>query len=149
MFSQVGNAVFHTLNNLPPTFGGICLQILDHMAAKQTSFFLQIALTKTPSKFRKEYVVDAESNSFCRDQQQESQDFKAVLTNDENKRQLCEVLLQVWSSSAAASRLERCTDVIIIVHGIAHRLSCFNKQVIFLVLFHISFNVLHHGIFFN
>ena len=73
---------------------------------------------------------------------------KAVLTNDENKRQLCEVLLQVRSSSAVASRLERCTDVIII-DGIAHRLSCFNKQVIFLVLFHISFNVLHHGIFFN
>ena len=73
MFIQVGNALFHTLNNLPPTFGGICLQILDHMAAKQTSFFLQIALTKTPSKFRKEYVVDAESNSFCRVSQQESQ----------------------------------------------------------------------------
>ena len=76
-------------------------------------------------------------------------DFKAFMTNDENKRQLCKVLLQVWSSSAAASRSERCTDVAIIVNGIAHRLLCSIKQVIFLVLFHISFNVLHHGIFFN
>ena len=42
MFIQVGNALFHTLNNLPPTFGGICLQILDHMAAKQTSFFYRL-----------------------------------------------------------------------------------------------------------
>ena len=74
-------------------------------------------------------------------------DFKASMTNDENKRQLC--CLQVWSSSAAASHSERCTDVAIIVNGIAHRLLCSIKQVIFLVLFHISFNVLHHGIFFN
>ena len=76
-------------------------------------------------------------------------DFKAFLTNDENKAEFCKVLLQVWSSSAAASHLERCTDAVIIVDGIAHRLLCSNKQVIFLVLFHISFDVLHHGIFFN
>ena len=76
-------------------------------------------------------------------------DFKAFLTKDKNKRRFCEVLLQVWSISAAASRLERCTDVVIIVDGIAHKLLCSNKQVIFLVLFHISFNFLHHGIFFN
>ena len=76
-------------------------------------------------------------------------DFKAFLTNYENKRQLWEVLLQVWSSSATASRLERCTDVVFIFDGIAHRLLCPNKQMIFLVIFHILFNVFHHGIFFN
>ena len=39
MFIQDGNALFHTLNNIPPTFGGICLQILDHMAGKQNFIF--------------------------------------------------------------------------------------------------------------
>ena len=39
MFIQDGNTLFHTLNNLPPTFGGICLQIFDHMAAKQNFIF--------------------------------------------------------------------------------------------------------------
>ena len=34
MFIQDGNALSHTLSNLPPTLGGICLQILDHMTAK-------------------------------------------------------------------------------------------------------------------
>ena len=29
MFIQDENRFFHTLVNLPPTFGGICLQILD------------------------------------------------------------------------------------------------------------------------
>ena len=76
-------------------------------------------------------------------------DVKAFLTNDENKRQLCEVLLQVWSSSAAASSLERYTGVVLIADGIAHRLLYSNKQVKFLVHFHILFNFLHHGIFFN
>ena len=39
MFIQDGNVLFNTLNNLSPTFGGICLQILDHMAAKQNFIF--------------------------------------------------------------------------------------------------------------
>ena len=39
MFIQDGNALFHTLNNLPPMFGGIYLQILDHMTPKQNFIF--------------------------------------------------------------------------------------------------------------
>ena len=68
IFIQDGKALFHTLNNLPPTFGGICLQILTIWQQNRTPFLLQIPITKTSSKVRKEYVVDAESNSFCRDQ---------------------------------------------------------------------------------
>ena len=150
MFIQDGNALFPTLNNLPPKFGGICLQILDHMTAKQNFIF------STDSYHQDSIKSQERVRRGCREQfiLQESatrkpKDFKAFLTNDENKRQLCEVLLQVWSSSAAASGLERCTDVVIIVDGIAHRLLCSIKQVIFLVHFHISFNFLHHGIFFN
>ena len=35
---QDGNALFHALTNLPPTFGGICLKVLDQMVAK--SYFI-------------------------------------------------------------------------------------------------------------
>ena len=35
MFIQDGNALFHTLTNLPPTFGGICLHILDLLLSKR------------------------------------------------------------------------------------------------------------------
>ena len=38
-FIQDGNALFHTLTNLPPTFGDICLQILDQMVAKKNFIF--------------------------------------------------------------------------------------------------------------
>jgi len=39
MFIQDGNALFHMLVGLAPTFGGICLQILDQMANKQNFVF--------------------------------------------------------------------------------------------------------------
>lgn len=38
-FIQDGNALFHALMNLPPTFGDICLQILDQMVAKKNFIF--------------------------------------------------------------------------------------------------------------
>ena len=149
MFIQDGNAFFHTLNNLYLRLVA-CLQILGHMAAKQNFIFSTDSYHQDSIKSQE--LVPRRCSEFCILQgsvTRKPKDFKAFMTNDENKRQLCKVLLQVWSSSAAASRSERCTDVAIIVNGIAHRLLCSIKQVIFLVLFHISFNVLHHGIFFN
>ena len=150
IFIQDGNALFHTLNNLPPTFDGLCPQILDHMVAKQNFIF------DTDSYHQDSIKSQERVRCGCGEQfilqgsaTRKPKDFKTFLTNDENKRQLCEVLLQVWSSSAAASSLKRCNDVVIIVDRIAHRLLCSNKQVIFLVHFHISFNFLYHGIFFN
>ena len=149
MFIQDGNALFHTLNNLHLRLG-TCLQILGHMAAKQNFIFSTDSYHQDSIKSQE--LVHRRCREFCILQgsaTRKPKDFKAFMANDENKRQLYKVLLQVWSSYAAAPRLERCTDVVIIVDGIAHRLLCFIKQVIFLVLFHISFNVLHHGIFFS
>ena len=128
MFIQDENALFHTLNNLPPTFGGICLHILEHMAAKQNFIF------STDSYHQNSIKSQERVRCGCGEQfilqgsaTRKPKDVKAFLTNDENKRQLCKVLLQVWSSSTAASRLERCTDMVIIVDGIPQRLLCSNK----------------------
>ena len=38
-YIQDGNALFHALMNLPPTFEGICLQSLDHMVANNHFVF--------------------------------------------------------------------------------------------------------------
>ena len=38
-YIQDGNALFYTLANLPPTFGAICLQVLDQMVAKTNFIF--------------------------------------------------------------------------------------------------------------
>lgn len=39
MYIQDGNALFHALKNLPPTFGEICLKVLDQMVAKTNFVF--------------------------------------------------------------------------------------------------------------
>ena len=39
MFIQDGNALSHTLVNLPLTFGGICLQVLHLMVSRKSSIF--------------------------------------------------------------------------------------------------------------
>lgn len=39
LFIQDGMALLHTLSNLPPTCGEICLQILDQMVSKKHFLF--------------------------------------------------------------------------------------------------------------
>ena len=39
MFIHDGNSLFYTLVNLPPTFGGICLQSLNLMVSKKSFIF--------------------------------------------------------------------------------------------------------------
>ena len=34
-----GNALFHALMDLPPTFGGICLKVRNHMISKKNFIF--------------------------------------------------------------------------------------------------------------
>ena len=50
-------------------------------------------------------------------------DFKEFLMNDENKRQLCQLILDVWSSSSAtAGHLQKCNSVVLVMDGKAHKL---------------------------
>ena len=103
MFIQDGNALFHTMTNLPPTFGGICLQILDLMVAKKSFIFSTDSYhpdsIKTQERLRRgcgdQFILEGSST-------RTPKDFKAFLFNDANKKQLCELLLKVWGSSAAA-----------------------------------------------
>ena len=138
MFIQDGNnALFHTLVNLPHTFGGICLQILDLMVSNKSFFFSTDSChpdsIKTQERQRRgcgeQFILDGSET-------RKTKDFKTFLTNDANKRHLCEVLLKLWGRPVATSRLQKCTDTVIIVEGTAHRLQYSNKQVNFIVNFH-------------
>ena len=121
MFIQDGNALFHTLVNMPPTFGGICLQILNLMVSKKSFIFSADSYhsdsIKTEVRQRRGYgeqfILDGSA-------MRKPKYFKAFLTNDANKKQLCEVLLKVWGSPVAATRLRKCTYALIIVKGTAH-----------------------------
>ena len=140
-FIQDENALFHTLVNLPPTFGGFCLKILNLMVSKKSFVFStdshrpdSIKMQERQRRGCGEYFILDWSAT------RKPEDFKVFLTNDANKNQLCEVLLKVLGSPAAATCLQKCTDAVIIVEGTAHRLRYSNKKVNFIVHFHFNPN---------
>ena len=118
-----GMALLHILTNLPPTFGGICLQILDQMVHKKNFVFstdsYQPDSIKTQERLRRgcseKFLLGGPAT-------RKPTDFKLFLTNDDNKLQLCQLLLTVWQSTQAAPRLEKCGTAILIVNGRAHQL---------------------------
>ena len=127
---QDGNALFHALKGLPPTFGGVCLKVLDHMISKKNFVFSTDcydedsikAQERTRRGVAQPHHLDGPSTRI-------PADMKLFLQNETNKRQLCHLLLTVWSSKEAASRLEGCTMAVIVVDGVAHRLTVTDGEV--------------------
>ena len=118
MYIQDGNALFHTLSNLPPTFGGICLQLLDMMASKSNFVF------STDSYHSDSIKTQERLRRGCSEQllisgpaTRRPKDFKIFLSIDENKKQLCDLIKEVWGSQLAASRLEKTQSSVLVVNG--------------------------------
>ena len=112
------NALFHVLTNIAPTFGEICLQVLDQMVAKKDFIFSTDSYhadsIKAQERLRRGssqcYLIQEPAT-------RKPSDFKLFLENEQNKTQLCELLLKVWSRNAAASRMDQCGTVLVIVDG--------------------------------
>jgi hypothetical protein len=123
IFIQDGNALFHSLTNLGPTFGAICLQLLDHMVARTDFVFSTDSYhsdsIKSQERLRRgvsqRYIVEGPAT-------RKPVDYKQFLANDDNKTQLCNLLLRVWSTEAATARIERCGKAIVVVEGNAYQL---------------------------
>ena len=130
IYIQDGMAHLHTLTNLPPSCGDICLQILDHMASKKNFIFstdsYQPDSIKTQERMRRgsseKFIIDGPAT-------RKPPDFKLFLANDENKLQLCQLLMKVWSSNEGASRLEKCCNAVVTVEGRAYQLVSSNGEV--------------------
>ena len=123
-FIQDGNSTFHSLKDLPPTFGGICLKILDQMVPKKNFVFSTDSYDKYSVKAQ-ERLRRGSSQKLLIDgpATRKPPDMKTFLQNDQNKEQLCDLLLKVWSSEKALSRIESCSQSIIIVKGKAHNIT--------------------------
>ena len=121
MYIQDGNALFHTLTNIPPTFGGICLHLLDLMTPKCSFVFSTDSYhpdsIKTQERLRRGSGEQLLLNGPAT---RKPKDFKTFLSNNENKKQFCQVMKEVWGSSSAASRLEKTKRSILIVNGKAY-----------------------------
>ena len=58
-------------------------------------------------------------------------DFKLFLNNDHNKKQLCQVLLDVSKNDTAVSRLEKCGTAIVVINEKAYQLQANCKVMCF------------------
>lgn len=130
LFIQDGNALFHVLRNLPPTCGEICLQVLDQMVAKK-NFVLSTDSYHADSIKAQERLRRGVSQRYLIDgpATRKPSDFSLFLENDENKTQLCQLLLRVWGSKAAASRLGKCGTAVVVVEGKGYQLDSTNGNV--------------------
>ena len=61
-------------------------------------------------------------------------DFKLFLANEDNKVQLCKLLLRVWTSKSATSRIQKSGDALLVVDGKAYQLDASNGEVSILIL---------------
>lgn len=128
-FIQDGNALFHSLKNLPPTFGEICLQILDQMVARKSFLFstdnYHTDSIKTQERIRRgvseKYIIQGPAT-------RKPSDFSLFLSNNDNKTQLCKLLLQVWIGQSAVKRLENKT-AFVVVEGKTYQLCSSNGNV--------------------
>uniref|UniRef100_UPI00358F3B0A uncharacterized protein n=1 Tax=Myxine glutinosa TaxID=7769 RepID=UPI00358F3B0A len=123
-------ALLHTLANLPPTCGEICLQVLDQMVAKQ--HFLFSTDSYHPESIKAQERLrrgSSEKIILAGPATRKPYDFKMFLANDDNKKQMCQLLLKVWSGQEAATRLERTEMAVLIVEGKAHQLASTNGKV--------------------
>ena len=123
LFIQDGMALLHALTNLQPTFGDICIQILNSIAMKENFIFstdsYEPESIKTQERKRRgsseKFIVDGPAT-------RKPADFKLFLANEENKLQFCKLLLQVWGSKKALSCLKKCGTSVLVVDGRAYRL---------------------------
>lgn len=130
LFIQDGMALLHTLSNLPLTCGDICLQVLDQMVAKK--HFLFATDSYHPDSIKAQERLrrgSSEKIILAGPATRKPYDFKVFLANDDNKRQLCHLLLRVWSGREAASRLQNTEKAVLIVEGRAHELVSGDGQV--------------------
>ena len=121
-YIQDGNALFHALMNLPPTFKRICLQSLDHMVAKNHFVFSTDSYHDDSVKSQERLRRGVSKRYIGCPATRKPTDFKLFLANDENKTQLCKLLLEVWGSKTYASRLEKCGTAVVVVEGKAYQL---------------------------
>ena len=106
LYVEDGNAYFHILNDIKPTFELICLQILDRLSNKHDVVFSTDSYKQNSVKAQ-ERLRRGVSEKFVIEgvHQRKPIDFKLFLQNDDNKLQLVKLLERVWGSHSAAKRL--------------------------------------------
>jgi hypothetical protein len=130
IFIEDGNATFHSLKDIPPTFKHICLKVLNQLGHKPDLIFSTDMYVKNSIKSQErlrrgcsEKIILEGINT------RKPADFKLFLGNDENKNQLFKLMHTIWTGKEAA----RCLPdrrVIIVVQGQAFLLTSPDGQTV-------------------
>jgi hypothetical protein len=101
-----GNAAFYYLKDLPPNFRDICARLFDMVVRKSdiifsTDMYLENSIKSMERKRRgcSEKLIVTGENTIT------APDWKIFLGNEENKKQLIELLCRVWSTDNVAPKL--------------------------------------------
>ena len=117
LFIEDGNAHFHTLKDLPATFKGICLKLLDQLSRKPDVVFSTDMYVENSIKSQERQRRGSSAKIILEGiNTRKPSDFKVPLQNDENKKQLCKFMLHIWGSPEAAHQLQG-RRVILVVWG--------------------------------
>ena len=127
-----GNALFHSLTNLPPTMGGICKQVLSIMVEKgdflfsTDSYHGPLDSVKTSERVRRgvsqRYIIEGPATK-------RPPDLKLFLSGDENKEQLSELALKVWGSPECAIKLGKVKHALLVVNGKTYEFAASENKV--------------------
>ena len=118
-----GNAIIHMMKDLPPTFGLICLKLLDIVTFNKKDVIFSTD-SYHPNSIKSQERLRrgvSEKLHISGTSTRKPADMKVFLQNDENKAQLFDMLLKVWVSDDAVEKLEG-HQVTLVVNGVAHQL---------------------------
>ena len=128
-----GNAVFHAMTNLPDTFKGIALKLLDQSANKKSMIFSTDSYHENSPKAhelsRRAGLNPQPPLVLSGENMKTPADFKLFMTVAENKISLCKIILKVWSSAEAAKKLIN-RDVYLVVEGHLYHFTSDGKKII-------------------
>ncbi|GFS04685.1 hypothetical protein ElyMa_006501700 [Elysia marginata] len=124
IFIEDGNAHFHTLKVVKPTFELISLQLLDRLSSKPDVIFSTDSYNKIPIKAQERFRRGRREKFLIeRGHQRKPMDFKLFLQNDDNKLQMVRMLERVWGSQSAAKRLHG-RKLFLVNQGIVRHMKC-------------------------
>ena len=115
-----GNALFHSIKEIPGNFKQISEKLFNMTSQKVDVIF-------STDMYKEDSVKSMERNRRGSSEKlllqgentKEPADWKAFSTNEDNKKQLVQVLLNAWDNDACAKKL-RGRQVVLICEGASH-----------------------------
>ena len=121
---QDGMTLLHTFANLPPTCDDIWLQVLSQIVTKKHFLFVTDTIHSLSNFFKAQERLRCGSrkkNIRARQATRKPYDFKVFLANDDNTKQLCQLLQQIWGGQQAGENRDGCADCCKLVLLVLHK----------------------------